>query len=131
MAKTNRKARVPNPNTFERARGFERYDDIRKELMTTKEIAIQDCEVRHEIDVLRAMQNCVTQAVTAYMADKNIGFNELTRRLKTSTRQIAKILKGEANLTLATIAELASIIGKHARIVFDDGQAERPRRKKT
>ena len=121
MAKTNRKT-AATAITPERAKSFESYDDIRRKLMTPEEIAAQDSEVHHEVEVLRAMQDCVTQAVTAYMAENHIGFNELTRRLKTSTRQSAKILKGEANLTLATIAELASIIGKRARIVFDDEQ---------
>jgi hypothetical protein len=39
--------------------------------------------------------------------------------METSTRQSARILKGEANLTLATIAELAAVMGKRARIVFE------------
>lgn len=105
--------------TLKQAKKFESYEDIRRQLMTAKEIASQNAEVEREIDALRSMQDSVTKAVAGFMTANDIGFNELTRRLKTSTRQSSKILKGEANITLATLAELASVMGKKARIIFE------------
>jgi len=84
--------------TKERAQSFESYDDVRGELMTPGEIAAQDAAVARELAALRAMQDSISQAVTSFMAVNEIGFNELTRRLKTSTRQSSKIIKAEANL---------------------------------
>lgn len=54
------------------------------------------------------------------MAEKNIGFNELVRRLDVSPAQVAKIQKGEANLTLASLAHLAALFNKQPHIIFKD-----------
>jgi plasmid maintenance system antidote protein VapI len=53
------------------------------------------------------------------MEKEKIGLNELMRRLDTSSRQTSRLLKGEANLTMASIAELAAVMGKKARVVFE------------
>jgi len=53
------------------------------------------------------------------MAKEHIGFNEFTRRLGTSSRQTSRLIKGEANLTLATLAEISSVIGKHPKLTFE------------
>ncbi|NBX18747.1 MAG: hypothetical protein EBR09_15445 [Proteobacteria bacterium] len=71
------------------------------------------------IAAMRALQESVSSAVATYMAKEKIGFNELTRRLDTSSRQTSRLLKGEANLTMASIAELAAVMGKKARVVFE------------
>jgi len=56
-------------------------------------------------------------AIIKYMSEKNIGFNEMVRKLGKSPTQVSKIIKGEANLTLATIAQLFAIMGYKAHIV--------------
>lgn len=66
-----------------------------------------------------SLQESVTQAVTLYMKEEKIGFNELTRRLRTSSRHTSRLLKGEANLTMGSVAELAALMKKRPRIVFD------------
>jgi hypothetical protein len=119
MAKAKAKDDQKGGLTPERVAAFESYDDIRRELFSDEEITRQDAAVDSELAILRAMQESVSKAVAGFMAQENIGFNELTRRMETSTRQSARILKGEANLTLATIAELAAVMGKRARIVFE------------
>jgi plasmid maintenance system antidote protein VapI len=53
------------------------------------------------------------------MAKEEIGVPTLTERLQTSTRQAYKIVNGEANVTLATIAALSQVLGKRPRLVFD------------
>lgn len=98
---------------------FESYDDVRRELFTPEEIVENDRRVERDLAALRAMQEDVSSAVAEYMAAEKIGFNEFTRRLETTARQTSLIMKGQANLKLATIAELASVMGKRARIVFE------------
>ncbi len=53
------------------------------------------------------------------MSEQKIGFNELVKRLGTSPSQIAKIQRGEANVTLATLAHFGSLIGKKPRVIFE------------
>jgi antitoxin component HigA of HigAB toxin-antitoxin module len=60
------------------------------------------------IAIIRALQESVSSAVATYMAKEKIGFNELPRRLDTSSCQTSRLLKGKANLTMASIAELAA-----------------------
>lgn len=98
---------------------FDSYDALRRELFTPEEIAENDRRVELELAALRALQEDVSRAVATYMATEKIGFNEFTRRLDTTARQTSLIIKGQANLKLATIAELASVMGKKARIVFE------------
>ena len=71
-----------------------------------------------DTEALKALQEDVSSAVASYMAAEKIGFNEFTRRLDTTERQTSLIIKGQANLKLGTIAELASVMGKKARNVF-------------
>ena len=98
---------------------FESYEDVRRELFTPKEIADNNRRVEGELAALKAMQEDVSSAVALYMATEKIGFNEFTRRLETTARQTSLIMKGQANLKLVTIAELASVMGKKARIIFE------------
>ncbi len=98
---------------------FDSYDDVRRELFSPEEIAENDRRVELELAALRTLQEDVSRAVATYMAAEQIGFNEFTRRLDTTARQTSLIIKGQANLKLATIAELASVMGKKARIVFE------------
>jgi len=57
------------------------------------------------------------------MADEEIAFNEIVRRLQISPTQANKILKGEANLTLNSIAHVAALLNKQPKIVFEERNA--------
>ena len=105
--------------TREQVEKFESYEDIRRELFTAEEIAENDRRVDRDLTALKVLQDDVSSAVAKYMASERIGFNEFTRRLDTTARQTSLIMNGQANLKLATIAELASVMGKKARIVFE------------
>lgn len=72
-------------------------------------------EIEHES--LKMLQQDISKAVIDYMAKNNIGFNDFVRKLGKSPTQVSKIIKGEANLTLATIAQLYAIMGCRAHIV--------------
>jgi len=103
-------------------KGFERFDDydaIRKEKLSKSDLKKQDKLIKAEAQALRIMQETISHAVATYMAEEEIGINELTRRLDTSSRQTSRIMKGEANITLATIAHLASLMKKTPKIRFE------------
>src|SRR5262245_21560503 len=91
----------------ERLAQFDDYEDIRRDLLTPEQIQKNEEEAALEIAALRSMQESLSRAIAAYMSDNDLGFVEFTKRLGTSTRQTSRILKGEANVTLATLAEVA------------------------
>ena len=53
-----------------------------------------------------------------YMKKNKIGFNELVRHLNSSPSHVAKIQRGEANLTLSSLAHLLALMGKDPKDVF-------------
>jgi len=104
---------------------FDDYDDIRKSRLTTEQIKKIDREAADELAALKAMQESLTREIAAYMARESIGIVELTKRLETSTRQTSRIMKGEANVTLATVAEVAIQMGKVPKLVFDEPKTKK------
>ena len=52
------------------------------------------------------------------MTQENIGFNELVRRLGISPTQVSKIQKGEANLTLTSIAHIFSLLNRMPHFIL-------------
>lgn len=68
---------------------------------------------------LKALQVDVAQFITKHMVETQMGFNELVRRLDVTT-QIANIQKGEAHLTLSSLAHLAALFNKGPHIIFED-----------
>lgn len=102
-----------------RLKQFDDYDDLRRKRLSAKEIAAQDAEIEREAEALITMQETISAALARYMAEEEIGINELTRRLNTSSRQTSRIMKGEANITLATLAEVAAVMGLRPKIVFE------------
>jgi hypothetical protein len=104
---------------------FDDYDDLRKARLNSNEIKKIDREASDELEALKAMQESLTREIAAYMAKEAIGIVELTKRLATSSRQTSRIMKGEANVTLATLAEVAILIGKMPRIVFEDSKPKK------
>jgi hypothetical protein len=98
---------------------FEDYDDLRMEMFIPDEIKALNAATRIEIEAIKSLQDSITAAVAAYMEKEKIGFNELTRRLGVSSRITSKLVKGNANLSMGTIAHLSALLGKKPRIVFD------------
>lgn len=94
------------------------WREIRKEYFTQNELQEIDNEVSKEAAVLKKLQDSVSKEVAAFMTKENIGFNELMLRMHSNPRQMAKIVKGHCNLTMLSIAELATVMGKNVEIVF-------------
>ena len=70
-----------------------------------------------EIEALKNLQNDIAKAVNHYMSENNVDFNEFVKKTGKSPTQVSRIIKGEANLTLATVAQLYAIMGHRAHIV--------------
>ncbi len=83
-----------------------------------KEIASLEKAARMEYETLKMLQRDVSKALSTYMAEQNMGFNDVVKGLGKSPSQISKIIKGNANLTLATVAQLYAFIGHKAHITI-------------
>jgi transcriptional regulator with XRE-family HTH domain len=58
----------------------------------------------------------LTEELTRAMTDQGVSRAELARRLGTSPAYVSKVLRGDANLTLATITKLAMALGRTVHI---------------
>ncbi|MFA6526821.1 MAG: helix-turn-helix domain-containing protein [Candidatus Babeliales bacterium] len=83
---------------------------------------IKDIERQAELEK-RAMQNLqqdIANLMSDYMEKEKIGFNELVRRLDVSPAHVAKIQKGQANLTLSSLARIAALLDLAPHLVFTE-----------
>lgn len=78
-----------------------------------------ETQARIESESLEILRDAVTNAIAKHVERNDMGFNEFTRQLGVSPSQAAKIRKGEANLTLASVAHIAAFLGKKPRLVFE------------
>ncbi len=99
---------------------LKKFDDYLKKRLNSEEIAQIEHQAAIEFESLKALQVDVAQFIAKHMVETKIGFNELVRRLDVSPTQIAKIQKGEANLTLSSLAHLAALFNKRPHITFED-----------
>jgi antitoxin component HigA of HigAB toxin-antitoxin module len=88
-----------------------------KQRLNKKEIAEIEKAAKIEHEALRTLQADISRAVIQYMSKNNIGFNDFVKKIGKSPTQVSKIIKGEANLTLATIAQIYAIMGYKVRII--------------
>jgi len=87
--------------------------------LNKNEISELETAAKVEYEILHSFQQDVSQAVINYMSKNNMGFNEFVHKIGKSPTQVSRIIKGEANLTLATVAQLYAVIGHKAHIVMD------------
>src|SRR5580704_9118964 len=109
-----------------KAKSFQQY--LEKRLDKT-EIAEIEKLAKLEMEFLQSLQEDISKAVVKYMADEQIGFNELVRRLNISPTQASKIQSGEANLTLATIAHIFALLKLRPHLVINKNMKVRKREK--
>ena len=105
--------------TKERLAQFEDVENVLNESLSPAERAENARQATAELEVLKALQEAVRDAVIDYLTKEEIGVPAFTTQMQTSTRQAYKILNGEANVTLSTIATLAQVIGKRPKLVFE------------
>ena len=94
------------------------WNAYRKTRLTKKEIAEIDREAILEAQILRSLKDLITNTVNDYMKQHDIGFNELVRRLEISPSHAIKIKRGQANLTLASLAHILASMGKDPDDLF-------------
>lgn len=94
------------------------FDEILEARLNKAEIAEIRLQAKIEADALRSLQSQVSGALEQYMKKEDIGFNELVRRMGVTPTQASKIKKGEANMTLATLAHISALFGKKPKITF-------------
>jgi transcriptional regulator with XRE-family HTH domain len=95
------------------------FQKLMEKRLTKLEIAEIEHQAMLEARALKLLQNDITAAMTDYMKEEKIGFSELVRRLDVSPAHVAKIKKGAANLTLASVARLFALLGQEPRLVFN------------
>ena len=94
------------------------FNDYLKTRLEPKEIVKIKKQAKVELKSLKNLQRDIALAVIEYKTKENISFNELVRRLGTSATQLEKIRKGEANLTLSSLAHISALLNKQPHIVF-------------
>jgi transcriptional regulator with XRE-family HTH domain len=94
------------------------FQDLLDKKFTKEELAEIDHEVELELAALKSLQQSVQKLFENYMKQHNLGFNELVRKLNSTPKQVSKIQKGQANLTLASLAMLSAKLGQEPVISF-------------
>jgi len=95
------------------------FRDHLKKRLDEAEIKELERQAQIEYDSLKLLQHDIAAVIVQHMEENGLGFNELVRRLGISPTQMAKITKGEANLTFSSLAHLAGLLGKRAHLVFN------------
>jgi hypothetical protein len=94
---------------YSQTKSFDEYAENR----LGKEKYNQLCkEADKEAQILLTIQNFITSSLEDYMHKNQVGFNELVRRLEVSPTYVSKMRKGQANLTLYSLARLMATLGK-------------------
>ena len=104
-----------------KTKSFQKYLEKRLNKDEIKEIERQ---AELEVKMLRSLHRLISDAMSDYMKKQDIGFNELVRRLDSSPAQVAKMQRGEANLTLSSLAHFFALIGKEPKDVFKEDMAK-------
>jgi len=94
------------------------FQDLVKKRFSKDEMAEIERQAKSEAQALRSLQEEVKRAVDEYIKSNKIGFNEMVRRLNSNPTQLAKIQKGQANLTLASLAHLSALLGREPTLLF-------------
>lgn len=99
-----------------KTKSFKSYLEKR---LNKKELAEIKKQAQLEVRILKSIQKILADTMADYMKQNDIGFNELVRRLDSSPTHIAKIQKGEANLTLSSLAHLLAAMDKDLNIFLE------------
>ena len=98
-----------------KTKSFKEYLEKR---LDKEEIAAIKEQAQLEVRILRSLQGLISDTMNDFMKKNKIGFNELVRHLNSSPSHVAKIQRGEANLTLSSLAHLLALMGKDPKDVF-------------
>jgi NCAIR mutase (PurE)-related protein len=82
------------------------FDDYLASRLSKQEIKEVKIDAQMEYESMLALQHDISKAVIDYMSQNDVGFNDVVQGLGKSPSQVSKIIKGEGNLTIATIAQI-------------------------
>lgn len=97
-----------------KTKNFQNYLETR---LNKREISKLEKQAILEKKALQNLQSDISKIVTKYMNEEKVGFNELVRRLGSSPSQVTKIRKGEANLTIASLAHIFALLNRKPHII--------------
>ena len=94
------------------------FQDLVEKRLNKEEIAQIEEQAKLEIKILKYIQKLISDAINDYMEKNNVGFNELVRRLDSTPSHVTKMQKGQANLTLASVAHIFALLGTEPKDIF-------------
>lgn len=94
------------------------FKKLLEKRLNKDEIAEIETQALLEVKILRSIQEAISNAISDYMATNDIGFNELVRRLDSNPTHITKIQRGQANLTVSSLAHILALLGKEPSEIF-------------
>lgn len=94
------------------------FNDHLEKRLDQAEIKTLKNQVQLEHESLQTLQQNIADAIERHMKETGMGFNDVTKGLGISPTQVAKIRKGKANLTVASIAHIAAFLGKKPHLSF-------------
>ena len=98
-----------------------KVDDAFDKYLSKEEILAADAEAEAESKVLFTMLDDVSKMVVQLMQKKNLSFRAFAKENELSLSMATKIIKGSGNITLATLASVASKNGMKVKIGFEKG----------
>ncbi len=102
----------------EKIKHFQTLDELEKEIFTPEEIEELHKKAERRSKIRRNLSDRISKAVIQYMAENGMGFNQFKKKLNMSSATLSRILKGDTNLTLDTIAEISQVTGLEVDIQF-------------
>ena len=93
-------------------------DEVEAEIFTEDEAREVQTAALERSKTRRMLADQLSKAIAHYMSDEDIGFNEFQRRLGVSSATASKLIKGDGNVTLETIALVSSMIGVVPELTF-------------
>jgi len=94
------------------------FQDLIEKRFSKKEIAEIERQAELEAKALRSLQQSISDVISDYMEKNKVGFNEMIKRLNSNPTQLIKIQRGTANLTLASLAHIAALLGQEPLLTF-------------
>jgi ribosome-binding protein aMBF1 (putative translation factor) len=82
------------------------FEALAREILTEEQIQESKQRVQRELEIMKT----ISEQIKLAMEKEHIGFNELARKLNTSSTQVNRILKGSANLTFSSLLKVCSIL---------------------
>ena len=102
-------------DNYMKTKNFQSYLEKRLDKSAIAEIEQQ---AKHEVEILKSIQTAISNTLAEYMKTNDVGFNELVKKLDSSPSHVSKIQRGEANLTLSSLAHIFALLGKDPQDVF-------------